>query len=381
MILKSLNFHVSRLALVVGLAAVLASPVPAQQQQQAPKVSIAAAQTRMITNQASFIGRGEAIDKINVMARVNGFLEETLIENGAEVAEGDLLFRIESSSYEATLESNRATLAKAEANLELASLDLQRKETLLQRGSVPEAERDTALAQEKAAAADVRAAEAAVNQAELNLSYTEIHAPFPGRAGRVQVSHGDVVAPGGAALVTLVREAPIYVAFALNEKQFVSILETLDVETAELMARDDAPTVHVTLPNGHVLEETGRIAFVDNRIDPSTGTITLRAEFANDKRLLIDGSFVSVAIESPEPVARVVIPQAAIQRDQRGDFVLTVGAQSTVEQRYITTGDQIGTEIVVEHGLQEGETVIVEGLQRVRPGVAVDAVLATQGGE
>lgn len=371
---------VSKLLSVAGVCLLSAMPLSAQQQ-QTPKVSVAAAQTRMITDQATFIGRGEAIDKIDVMARVNGFLEETLVENGAEVGQGDLLFRIESSAYEATLASNQASLQKAQANLELARLELERKETLLQRGSAPQAERDTALAQEKAALADVRAAEAAVKQAELNLSYTEIHAPFPGRLGRVQVSHGDVVSSNGSGLVTLVREAPIYVSFALNEKQFVTILEQLDVDTAELQAQEQAPTVHVTLPNGHVLEETGRIAFVDNRIDPSTGTITLRAEFPNEKRLLIDGSFVSVAIESPEPQARVVIPQAAIQRDQRGDFVLTIGAQSTVEQRYITTGDTVGTEIIVTEGLQEGESVIVEGLQRVRPGAAVDAVLATQGGE
>jgi membrane fusion protein (multidrug efflux system) len=356
----------------------LAGPVAAQQQgQQAPKVTIAAAAARDIVQHASFIGRAEAIDKVDVMARVNGFLEETLIHDGAEVGQGDLLFRIEDSNYSAILESRQATLAKAEASLQLASLELARKTELFERGSVPEAERDSARANELVAEAEVRSAQAAIRQAELDLSYTTIHAPFPGRVGRIQVSTGDVVAPGGAALVSLVRETPIYVAFSLNEKQFIDIMEELGTDPEGMSQDENRPDVHVTLPNGSALDETGEIVFLDNRIDPATGSITLRAEFPNDKRLLVDGAFVQVSIEAPEAVSRIVIPQAALQRDQKGDFVLIVGAQQTVEQRHVTTGEQIGTEIVITEGLQAGESVIVEGLQRVRPGIAVNAVLAT----
>lgn len=356
----------------------LAGPLAAQQQgQQAPKVTIAAAAARDIVQHASFIGRAEAIDKVDVMARVNGFLEETLIRDGAEVGQGDLLFRIEDSNYAAILEARQATLAKAEASLRLASLELARKTELFERGSVPEAERDSARANELVAEAEVRSARAAIRQAELDLSYTRIHAPFPGRVGRIQVSTGDVVAPGGAALVSLVREAPIYVAFSLNEKQFIDIMEELGTDPEGMSRDENRPDVHVTLPNGSVLDETGEIVFLDNRIDPATGSITLRAQFPNAKRLLVDGAFVQVSIEAPRAVSRIVIPQAALQRDQKGDFVLIVGAQQTVEQRHVTTGEQIGTEIVITDGLLAGESVIVEGLQRVRPGLAVNAVLAT----
>jgi membrane fusion protein (multidrug efflux system) len=371
----------ARFASAVAATAVvlsLAGPLGAQQQgQQAPKVTIAAAAARDIVQHASFIGRAEAIDKVDVMARVNGFLEETLIRDGAEVGQGDLLFRIEDSNYAAILEARQATLAKAEASLRLASLELARKTELFERGSVPEAERDSARANELVAEAEVRSARAAIRQAELDLSYTRIHAPFPGRVGRIQVSTGDVVAPGGAALVSLVREAPIYVAFSLNEKQFIDIMEELGTDPEGMSRDENRPDVHVTLPNGSVLDETGEIVFLDNRIDPATGSITLRAQFPNAKRLLVDGAFVQVSIEAPRAVSRIVIPQAALQRDQKGDFVLIVGAQQTVEQRHVTTGEQIGTEIVITDGLLAGESVIVEGLQRVRPGLAVNAVLAT----
>lgn len=367
---------------IVGpiLFAVIALALPATlPAQEAPKVTVAAARMIDVTESATFIGTGEAIDSIDLVARVSGFIEEIKVPEGSDVTAGTALFTIEPDAYDATLAARNADLAQAEANLDLARLELERKETLLERGSGTEADRDVALANEKVAEANVAAAEAAIRQAELDLSYTTVEAPFDGRIGRVLVSKGELVSPTSGPLVSLVRIDPIYVTFSITEREFVSLLQSLEITAPQLTQGETRPDLDVILPNGVELGSAGTIVFVDNRVDPLTGSIAIRAEFDNSRELISDGGFVTLRIAAPEAVERLAIPQAAVQRDQRGDFVLVVGSEGNVSQRYVTLGDQVETDVVVVDGLQQGETVVTEGLQKVRAGVQVDPVLADPG--
>lgn len=375
--------HISRLIQCFCVGLVLSfmlagGPLIAQEKPPSPKVSIAAAYTQEVTEEAEFIGNGEAIDKVEIVARVSGFVEKVLIEDGGVVESGDVLFRIENESYAATLASRQADLGKAQATLDLAKIELGRKEELLSRGSAPESERDIARANELAAEAGVKSAQAAIRLAELELSYTEVTAPFSGRVGRISVSEGELVGPTTPPLVTLIKEAPIFVRFSLSEIQLGNILEAVDTDVSGLTDPKKTPDVYVILPSGTQLETPGRIVFLDNQISSSTGTITVLAEFDNTRKLILDGAFVHIRIAALQPTLSLLVPQASVQRDQRGDFVLVVNAQQMVEQRYVTTGAQVGTAIVIADGLQDGESVIVEGLQRVRPGVQVDAILSGQ---
>ncbi|WP_239113198.1 efflux RND transporter periplasmic adaptor subunit [Shimia biformata] len=341
----------------------------------APKVSIAAAFTDELLEQVVFVGKGEAVDKVDLVARVSGFVEAIHVNDGDLVKKGDLLFKIEPDTYEATLAARHADLGQAEAQLRLTEVELARKTELLEREVGSAADRDVALANNEVAKAQVEIAKAAIRMAELDVEYTNVYAPFDGRIGRVNVSIGELVGPSGTPLVNLVRLAPIYVEFALTEKQLIEVMEAYESSVAEVANNPLTPDVFVILPNGDELEESGRVVFSDNRIDPTTGTITLRAQFANERGMIIDGSFLSVRIQATQPDEVLMIPQAAVQRDQRGDFVLVVGQQQLVEQRYVTLGRQVEAFVVVMDGMREGEAVIVEGLQRVRPGVAVDTVL------
>lgn len=367
--------------LALALPALLAACDDAREAPPAPPpgVTIAGVQIREITDSSRFVGQVEPVESADIVARVEGFLESIEVEDGAFVREGDLLFRIERARYEANLAAAEAEVAKAEAALALAELDLARSAELLARETIAQAQYDVALAERDANAALVRVAEAAIAQAELDLAYTEIRAPFDGRIGRTRFSRGDVVGPGGGPLATLIRLRPIYVSFSISEGAWLSVLERFDIDldAADPAAqRDGAPELPVSLllPGGDRFEETGRIVFVDNRVDPETGTIALRARFDNARARLTPGAFVTVVVEQATPTRRLVIPQAAVQRDQRGDFVLVVGAENMVERRYVTLAGQAETRFIVEAGLQEGESVIVEGLQRVRPGVPVEAV-------
>ena len=345
--------------------------------EEAPSVMVAGVSSREISQSASFIGRTEPVDAIDLKARVSGFLEERAVDDGVHVEAGEILFRIEPAQYEAAVAQARADVAQAQANLALADLELQRKTTLLASDTIAQAEYDSALASREAAAASVDARQAMARKTEIDLAYTEMPAPFDGRIGKIAFSRGDVVGPDSGAIATLVRVSPIYVDFSLSESQFLTLASSVDADLNADFDPANSPPVTLLLANRTEYDETGAVVFIDNRVDPLTGTISLRARFENAGGLLTPGMFVTVTIEAEEVQTGLVLPQSAVQRDQKGSFALVVGSEGLVEQRYVELGDQVETDVVVESGLQEGESVIVEGLQRVRPGVPVNAVRAT----
>ncbi len=347
-----------------------------EQAAPAPKVVISAAYSKELLSETTFVGRGEAAAVTDLVARVTGIVTEIVAEEGSLVKTGDVIFKIEPDTYAAEVAGQKAAVQRAEANVKLAEIELVRKTELFRRDTIAESEKDIAEANASVAEADLSSAQASLKEAELNLERTTITAPFDGRIGRSNISLGALVGPSTGPLATVVQETPTYVTFSLSESQLLGVLDRLDKGVDDLVNDGESPNVFVKLPNSTLLDEPGEIVFIDNQIDPSTGTISLRAKFQNDRRMILDGGFVSVVIEALEPTLSVLIPQNAVQRDQRGDFLLVVTDKQLVEQRYVVLGAQHEIDVVVTEGLREGESVIVEGLQRVRPGVEVNAVLA-----
>jgi membrane fusion protein, multidrug efflux system len=326
----------------------------------APAVTVVTLRPTEITPGFEFNGRVVAVDKVEVRARVTGFLEQRLFEEGADVAAGDLLFLLEKDQYQAVVEQQRAELASAEANKANTGAQLERGEELVKNGNIPRSEVDLRRASDLMAAASIQEAQAELRQAQINLGYTEIHAPIAGRISRADFSIGNLVGPDSGVLATIVSQDPIYVTFPVSQRELL----------AHRGRRGD-PVVRVTLPDGTLYEHAGKLNFQDVRVDPGTDTLTVRAELPNPDRVLIDGQFLGVRVERGEPTRVLAVPQAAVQVNQAGPYVLVIGDDDKVAARPVRLGALEGLQVVVEGGLTEGERVIVEGIQKVRPGMAV----------
>jgi membrane fusion protein (multidrug efflux system) len=361
-------------AAATGLALLLLSACSPSDDTAAPKaqpptVSVAAAVEQDVRQSVEFVGQIQAIDDVQILARVSGFLETKNVADGAMVKKGELLFTIEKTSYEAAVASAEADLANTKASAALQAADLERDTDLYQKGHISKAKFDATNASKEQADANVDASQARLKTAELNLSYTKISAPFDGQISKTAFSVGDVVGPTSGPITRLVSKAPVYVNFAISEKDYLDTMQ--GGGKAGDMVAENVPDVHLVLPNGDKYGENGEIVFIDNAVDSRTGTISIRARFVNKNLLLVPGTFVTVVIEAAKGQKALVIPQAAIQRDQRGAFVLAVNDKNLVEQRYVELGQQVDTNFVVTKGLQQGERVITLGLQKVRPGVPV----------
>lgn len=352
-----------------------------------PAVGVARAERRPVTESSEFTGRIEAVQRVDIRARVTGFIQERTFQEGHEVRAGSVLFRIERAPFEAALEQARADVASAQAQLENARVALQRARELRQTGAGTQVALDNAQAQERTAGAQLLRAQAAVRIQEIELAYTEIVSPIDGKIGRAFLTPGNVVSPNLAdPLATVVSQDPMRVAFLVSTRAADDLRRRY-----EQRGGASAVVVRVRLPSGQMYQHPGRIDFVDTQIDRNTDSILVRALVPNPRRdgvpigqpgdrELIDGQFVTVSVEGVEPVQAIVLPRASVLQDQGGNYVFVVADESRAQRRPVRLGRTIGTDVVVEDGLRGGETVIVDGLQRVRPGQPVSPAPATGGG-
>lgn len=360
----------SQTARIALLGAVLSFPALAQQA-PLPAVIVAPAAMTDLRPSARFTGRVTAEQKVAIQARVEGIVQEIGFTEGATVEAGTVLYRIEPTDYEAAVQEIEGSIAAAEAERRLAEIERDRKAQLVSRNTVAQSELDIAVANLGKTEGEITRLRGTLARAELNLSYTTITAPFGGRTGLSAVDTGALVGPGSGALTTLTRLDPIAVTFPIATALLLQYrAHNPDAETG------GDPDVRLTLPDGTDYPEVGRIDFVDAEVQQGTDTVTVRAVFENPDRLLFDGALVTVTLARAEAERVLTVPQQAVQRDLEGAFVFTVAEDGTASRRGVTVARSTRGRAVIEAGLEEGELVVTEGLNKVRPGARVDAALA-----
>jgi len=338
-----------------------------------PAVTVKPVISREVTETGSFIGRVVAIDKVDIVARVPGFIEQRTFTEGQQVKKGDLLFRIEQDTYKAAVDQQSANLAKAKATEINAKLQLDRNQALVKTQAVPQATVDHLAADEQSAQADIMQAQAALEQARINLGYTEIRSPIDGKIGIATFTVGNFVQPSSGTLATIVSQDPIYVTFQPSEADVIAYKQRV----AASVDKNPHLKIHIKLPNGSLYQHPGQTNLLDVQVQPNTDTVTVRAQLPNPDGLLVPGGVVGVIADRGAPRRSLVIPQSAVLLDQAGHYVLVVDDAKKVEQRRVTLGVEQGQNIVVLQGLKEGEQVIVDGIQKVHPGQVVSATVAS----
>jgi len=336
-------------------------------QQGAPAaiaVGTVEAERRPIEKSGVLVGRVEAMQRVEVRARVTGFLDDVLFKEGEMVKQGTPLYRIEKGLFEAAVTAAEAALERSKAAKVLTDLQLKRAQDLLDRNSGTVVARDQALAADQQADGQVLGDQANLETAKINLGYTDINSPIAGKIGKTNITKGNVVSPNSGVLTVIVSQDPMYVSFPVSQREYLA--------ARERSANVGKIRVRIRFSDGTIYDQVGEINFVDVSVSRSTDTILVRATFPNPDEKLIDGQLVQVILESGEPEEKVLVPQAALIADQAGIYVFVVEDGKAAIKR-IKIGAEVGVDVVVDQGLNGGEQVIVQGLQGVRPGVPVQA--------
>jgi membrane fusion protein, multidrug efflux system len=344
----------------------VAISVPSAAQQPAPSavpVTTFLAEARPVSETRGYVGRIEAVERVDIRARVTGYLEAVLFKEGDAVQVGQPLYRIEQDLFKAAVSQAEGALDGSKASKKLAQVELDRANQLMASTFGTPQKRDQALAADENAAATILTAQANLETAKINLGYTDIKSPIAGKISRTKITKGNVVSPDSGVLTTVVSQNPMYVVFPVSQREFLDVQrgDKVDASGAELT---------VAFSNGSVYGHKGRIDFVDVTVEKSTDTITVRARIPNPDDVLVDGQLVQVKVGASKPQEKVVIPQSALLADQQGTYVYVVENGKAAIRR-LTVGTEVGVNIAIESGLKAGEQIVVEGLQRIRPGTPV----------
>jgi membrane fusion protein (multidrug efflux system) len=349
--------------LVCGFVSIVNAQEP---QPTTVPVGTVVAGRRPIAETRDFVGRIEAINRVEVRARVTGYLEAVLFAEGALVKEGDHLYRIEKGLFQAAVEQAQGDLERNQAAKVLTAIQLHRAEELMTKQAGTIVARDQALAADKQAEGTIKIDKANLQTAQINLGYTDIVSPIVGKIGKTNITKGNVVGPSSGVLTLIVSQDPMYVTFPVSQREFLRAQEQgrkVDIKSIKVRLR---------FANGRIYDQPGEIDFVNVTVDQSTDTVLVRATVPNPAGALIDGQLVRVNLESGKPEEKVVVPQAALIADQGGVYVFVVEDGKAAVKR-VNPGAESGTDVVIDQGLSGGEQIIVEGLQNVRAGVPVRA--------
>jgi len=333
-------------------------------------VSVAVVPAKAITQWSEFSGRLEAVDKVEIRSRVAGAIEQIHFQQGAIVQAGDLLVTIDPAPFEAVVAGARATVNAAEARASLAVTELARSKKLVSSNAVSQSDYDQKTNASASAEADVAAAKAALQTAELDLGYTQIRAPITGRVGKLEITVGNLIAAGSASpvLTQLVSQSPIYASFEANEELVSNILAELPTSSD---ARDFLGDVPVRMAAAGKTGIEGKLQLIDNSVDPLSGTVRVRAIFDNKNGALMPGQFARLSMGQAKEQNAVLVDEKAIGTDQNKKYVIVVKPDNVTEYREITVGAKADGLRVVTSGLKADERIVVNGLQRIRPGATV----------
>lgn len=359
--------------LLLGLSAcndssVIATAAPA------PHVVVETIKEVNIRPEMEFIGRTEATEDVSIRAQVEGVLLKRHFTGGDDVQKGDLLFEIDPAPYQTIVNQRKAALKHAQSAFQIATTRWQRGQKLSKTGAISEMDIDELVAGMNQTESDVAISQAALDTALQDLSYTKIMAPISGRLSRSLVSTGDLITANNLELANLVQLDPIWVNFQISETMLNKSREAFQNGD---MIDTDSLTVTIALSENNDYQHTGKIDFIDNRVDQTTGTLAIRAKFINPDGQLLPGQYTSLSISLPDEESVLLISQSAVQEEQQGRFVLVVNSENKIEKRMVTLGNRYDVRWEVNKGLEVGEKIVVEGLQKVRVGMVVEATEQT----